>query len=173
VPLSFDGVNKLIIASVDMTSVDAITIYSRWKDWVVTADNAKYPVALSVVGGDPIGGGVSITPYVFIQNGWKVRPLSTTSFEVTGNLLPESGQSLFNFAPGVRPETVRTLALKSETVSTASPQQADIDAIRGLLEADEVHTPTTIQKRQRGTPTVLLTKNVTGTPLSNFQAVQP
>lgn len=50
---------------------------------------------------------------------------------------------------------------------------ADVIAIRNLVEADEVHTLTTIQKRQRGTATVLLEKNWTGTPLNNFQATQP
>lgn len=51
--------------------------------------------------------------------------------------------------------------------------EADIAAIKALVEADEIHTSTTIQKRQRGTSTVLLEKAWTGRPLENFQAVDP
>lgn len=119
--LTFDGSNKLITASSDMVTVDAVTVYSRWIDWVA-ANSGQYLnflPAFSVVGGDTISTGITITAYVFLQNGWKIRPLNTTNFEVTGNLLPETGQSAFSFAPGIRPETVRQLALKSETVNVA------------------------------------------------------
>lgn len=45
-------------------------------------------------------------------------------------------------------------------------------AVKNLVEADEYHTVSTVQKKLRGTATVLLTKNWTGTPLTNFEAVQ-
>lgn len=46
-----------------------------------------------------------------------------------------------------------------------------VSDIKKLLRADEVHTATTIQKLEEGTATVLLTKNWTGTPLNNFEAI--
>jgi hypothetical protein len=56
---------------------------------------------------------------------------------------------------------------------TESAQLSAIDTIKDLVEADEIHTGSTIEKRLRGTATPLLTKNWTGTPLSTFQAVDP
>lgn len=44
--------------------------------------------------------------------------------------------------------------------------------ILNLVEADEVHTSTTVQKRLKGTSTPLLTKNHTGTPLTDFEATE-
>jgi hypothetical protein len=52
-------------------------------------------------------------------------------------------------------------------------QSADVTAIRNLVEADEIHTPTLVEKRLRGTSTVLLSKAHSGAPLSTFQAVDP
>ena len=172
--ITFDGANKLVITDASTATVDAVYLYSRWKDWLATGTNAKFLPAVAVVGGDPIGTGVSITPYVFLQNGWKVQPQITTAFEITGNLLPETGQSVFAFAPGVRPETVRTLALKSETVATGAPSQPDITAIRNIVEADEVQSAATgkVQKLLRGTSTVILEKSFTGTPLVDLVVVE-
>jgi hypothetical protein len=45
--------------------------------------------------------------------------------------------------------------------------------VKNLVEADEIHTPTTVEKRLKGTATVLLTKNHSGTPLATFEAVEP
>ena len=118
---TFDCDNHLIIVSSGVTTISAVEAYSRWVDYVAANDGEELCClpAFDVSGGDPLGSGVSITPYIFLTNGWKFQPLNTSSFEITGNLIPESGQSAFEFASGVRPETVRTLALKSETVNIA------------------------------------------------------
>jgi hypothetical protein len=50
---------------------------------------------------------------------------------------------------------------------------ADTAAIEELVNADEVHTTSTIQKLRAGTATVLLTKNHSGRALVDFQAVEP
>ncbi len=47
------------------------------------------------------------------------------------------------------------------------------EEVLNLVEADEIHTATQIEKRLRGTGTPLLTKNWTGTPLNDFQAIDP
>lgn len=48
----------------------------------------------------------------------------------------------------------------------------DITTIKNLVEADEYHTPTTVEKRLKGTATVLLTKNHTGTPLTSLEVTE-
>lgn len=89
-PISIDPAAKRII--LDSTSVTASEIYSRWCDWVVLSDNAKYLPAFRAVGGDDLGGGLSIPPYYFLLNGWRVRPMEANhTLTVTGNLFVDGG----------------------------------------------------------------------------------
>lgn len=87
---TFDGPNKLIICDPGVTSFGAGEVYSRWKEWVMEGDNAKYEPAFSnSVGGDPLGNGVFLGAYYFIQNGWKIRPQEASHILiVSGNIYP-------------------------------------------------------------------------------------
>ena len=70
---TFDFTN-LIIKAQDFVTMDAeADIYSEWKrlmsDEVATALRMGAPPAFEVsVGGNPIGGGQSISPYFFVRN---------------------------------------------------------------------------------------------------------
>lgn len=89
-PITFDPINKRIVLDSDSTT--AAEIWSRWADWVAQSDNAKYPPALRQVGGDDLGGGLSIPIYIFLLNGWRVRPREANhSLIITGNLFVEGG----------------------------------------------------------------------------------
>ena len=68
-PITFDAAAKRII--LDSASVSATEMYSRSCDWLATSDNAKYGAVFRQVGGDDLGGGLSIPPYFFLQNGWR------------------------------------------------------------------------------------------------------
>lgn len=87
---TFDGVTKIISIDAGVTSFSAGQVYSAWKQWVQTADNAKYQAAFgNSVGGEPLGGGVSVGTYYFIQNGWVIRPQEANHIlAVSGNLFP-------------------------------------------------------------------------------------
>ena len=87
---TFDSANKLIILDPGVVSFTVSDVYSRWKDWVVQSDNAKYETAFGEsVGGNNLGGGLTLGSYYFIQNGWKIRPQEAAHvLEVTGNLFP-------------------------------------------------------------------------------------
>ena len=67
--VSFDGVNRLIIAVSGTITLDTANIYSRWKEWVAIEDNSKFLNAFSVVGGDPTVTGQFMTSYFFLENG--------------------------------------------------------------------------------------------------------
>ena len=83
--LYFDAANRRIVLS--SASVTAIELWSRWADWVAADDNAKYLPAFRSVGGDDLGGGLSIPPYFFLMNGWRVRPMEANqTLTITGNL---------------------------------------------------------------------------------------
>ena len=86
----FDAANKRIV--LDSAAASASDIFSRWMDWAATADNAKYGEVLSQVGGEDLGGGLSIPPYFFLQNGWRVRPMEVNqTLSITGNLFVDGG----------------------------------------------------------------------------------
>lgn len=94
--------NELVIAGVAQFTVEHI--YSEWKEWVSTGEGAKYPPAFRTVGGDPIGGGVSVGAYVFINNdaGWTLLPPDTDGVKVIviGNLYPENiNLPMFEYRP--------------------------------------------------------------------------
>ena len=116
--ITFNGPSKLIEVGAADVSLTATYIYSRWKDWVATSDNAKYLPTFSTVGGDPLGGSVYITPYFFLVNGWKIRPYAQNyTLKILENLLTDDNSSPFNFpSGGYSIEAVRQFALKTETV---------------------------------------------------------
>ena len=88
--ITFDAINKRII--LDSTSITAEEIFSRWEDWALLSDNAKYGAVMTHVGGDDLGGGLFIPNYIFLQNGWRVRPMeSSHNLTITGNLFVEGG----------------------------------------------------------------------------------
>jgi hypothetical protein len=88
--VTFDGVNLLITLETGDTEVDAqVDLYSDWKEWVLLSDNAKYPQAFDVTGGDPTSATQSIAPYFFIRNdlGWRIKPPEEDIvISITGNL---------------------------------------------------------------------------------------
>ena len=96
--ISFDGDNKVITLASGVSSVDASDIYSRWKDWAATADNAKFEPAFRVIGGDPLGGGQFAGSYFFLRNdyGWTIKPPEEDIvITVNGNLFPENPAAAF------------------------------------------------------------------------------
>jgi hypothetical protein len=97
--ISFDGPNKLIVLSAGTVELDVKDLYSRWKDWVIASDNAKYVEAFSSVGGDPIdlSAGTFIPAYAFLRNGWRIRPqeASHTLAVTNGILLVDGGGDPF------------------------------------------------------------------------------
>jgi len=91
---TFDGPNRLIIMDSGTTTYDCKDVYSRWKDWVKTSDNAKYAQALDVLGGNPIDPveGTTIPFFLFLINGWYCRPQEAShTLKVTNGILIGDG----------------------------------------------------------------------------------
>ena len=88
--ITFDPANRRII--LDSASVTAEEIFSRWEDWMLLSDNAKYLPAFRHAGGDDLGGGLFIPNYMFLTNGWRVRPMeSSHNLTINGNLFVDGG----------------------------------------------------------------------------------
>jgi hypothetical protein len=94
---TLDFANERIVMDVGETVLDVPGIYSHWKDALPTSDNAQYDFAFSIAGGNTISGPKSIPPYVFVENGWKIRPdeADHTLSVVNGILVGESGGDPF------------------------------------------------------------------------------
>jgi hypothetical protein len=74
----------------DSAGVTAAEIWSRYVDWHEA--NPQWPLAFRQVGGDDLGGGLSIPPYYFLLSGWRVRPMeSSHNLTIIGNLFVEGG----------------------------------------------------------------------------------
>lgn len=73
---SFDGGSKVISLTTGTVEVSIRDLWSRWVDWLLTSDNSKYLVAMEQVGGNDIdvSAGTYIPIYVFLKNGWKLKP---------------------------------------------------------------------------------------------------
>lgn len=80
---------RLILDSAAVTAQD---IFRAWADWTLLSDNLKYPPAFAATGGDDLGGGLSIPPYYFLLNDWRVRPMEAShNLMITGNLFVDGG----------------------------------------------------------------------------------
>lgn len=146
--ISFDPIAKRII--LDSTSVTASQIWVAWVDWVVLSDNSKYLPALKQVGGDQLGSGLLIPPYIFLLNGWRVQPMEADhDLVITGNLFVEGG--------GV--PAVRTVGRYQVNVNYTVPVQAQAISTAGssLTAADVWAYPVT-STSHRGTMGGYITK---------------
>lgn len=89
-PIQFDPANKRIV--LDSSSVTAEQVYREWTLWAATSDNLKYGEVISHVGGNDLGGGLYIPNYLFLNNGWKVRPMEANHLlNIVGNLFVNGG----------------------------------------------------------------------------------
>lgn len=87
--LAFDGSTKVITIST-VNTLDVRDLWSRWLDWFLTSDNSKYGIAMVNVGGDDIDtvAGTKIPIYLFLGNGWKIKPREANhTLAVTNGIL--------------------------------------------------------------------------------------
>lgn len=130
-PISIDPANKRFV--LDSTSVTAKAIYVAWVDWMALSDNAKYLPAFRTAGGDDLGGGLSIPPYYFLMNGWRVRPMEANqTLVIDGNLFVDGGGDPLVSTLGVFQVLVKSVVpVQAQGISTSGstgPTAADIAA---------------------------------------------
>lgn len=93
--ITFNAATKIASLSAGTTSLSVRDLWSRWVDWWLTSSNSGIaPVAMAQVGGDDIdaGAGTKIPIYVFLQNGWRVRPQEANhTLNVTDGILLVDG----------------------------------------------------------------------------------
>jgi hypothetical protein len=134
-PITIDPANKRFV--LDSTSVTAKAIYVAWVDWVALFDNAKYLAAFRTAGGDDLGGGLSIPPYYFLLNGWRVRPMEANqTLVIDGNLFVDGGSDPVVSTIGVYQVLVKSVVpVQAQGISTSGGSGATAAAIAAAVLA--------------------------------------
>jgi len=85
--ITFDPINKII--QLDSFTASEKTIWTAYVDWSVLSDNLKYGVGMTQIGGE-----APIALYVFLELGWRIRPVEADGITtISGNLLVAEGGS--------------------------------------------------------------------------------
>ena len=149
---TIDPANKLIIMGTGITTATAQDIYSRWKDWEILSDNAKYPPAFgNSVGGDALGSGIYAGSYFFLRNdtGWRIRPDEADhDLVISGNIYGAAPASpIFTSTVGDYVVSIRlnTSSLTQVVVSGSLTEatQNSVAAIEKILRNRTVTNPST------------------------------
>ena len=140
--IAFDPATKRIL--LDSASVTATELYSRSADWLALSDNAKYGAVFRQVGGDDLGGGLSIPPYFFLQGAWRVRPMEANhTLDLVGNLFVEGGgDPVVSTLGDYRVLVKNTVPVQAQGISTSGgsgPSAAAIAAeVLAVLQASVI-----------------------------------
>lgn len=103
--ITFNGLTKTITIGHDaaVTTLDAVELYSRWKDWVALGNAQFLPAFSESVGGNDLGGGVGLGQYVFLNNnlGWRLTGAAFDyEIRLTGDLyFTEPDTAFFTSVP--------------------------------------------------------------------------
>jgi hypothetical protein len=103
--ITFNGPALTITIGYDtaVTTVDAVDIYSAWKDWVALGNAQYLPAFAESVGGNELGAGVSLSGYYFLRNdlGWRIVPDDGQDYtlQLNGDLYPQDANTAFVLPP--------------------------------------------------------------------------
>jgi len=178
--LTFDGPNKRIVLSTGTTTLSVRDLWSRWVDWLLTSDNAKYPIAMRQVGGDDIdlNVGIKLPIYDFLLNGWRIRPqeASHTLTVTDGVLLVDGGGDPFVNTTGsyvVRinyQQPVQAIGFSTGGSGLSAGQAAQLLDLWQRLGLDPSNPMTTTDSAiTAGDVSIAMTTPVAGTVVSTRQ----
>lgn len=164
--ITLDGATKRII--LDSASVSAAEIWSAWVNWHEA--NSQWELAFRQVGGDDLGGGLSIPPYFFLLSGWRVRPMEQShTLVLTGNLFVDGGgtpivQTLGNFNVSAQ----YTVPVQAQGISTGSGltadqanMLADLAKLHGLIVGNPLVVTATTREAGDVSQTIVSTDSAT------------
>jgi len=125
--ITFDPFGKII--QLDTYTISERELWTAFVDWSVEGDNLKYGVGMTQLGG--------LTPvalYIFLAQGWRIRPLAQAGVTtITGNLLTSDNDSPIEQAANavqVNMETpVKAVAINGGGATSAGASIAQIQAI--------------------------------------------
>ena len=136
---SFDGQNKIINVLSPIVEFDVKHLYSEWKRWVVEdISNSMYLQAMKSIGGEPITDTISISPYIEVLNGWRIKPYDGDyELSVYGNIFATGGINPFVAADDGN--VIVTLEVTSNSLAVTGEGaeiQMKLDRIISTLELE-------------------------------------
>ena len=127
----FDGATKRVILTT--STISASEIWSAYMDWLNTdSNNARWGLAMTQIGGDDLGSGLFVPIYIFLQNGWRVRPMeSSHHLTITGNLfVAEGGSPIVNTLGNFNVIAQFTVPVQAQAMATSGGSTSvDVNAI--------------------------------------------
>ena len=135
----FDGATKRVILTT--STISASEIWSAYMDWLNSdSNNARWGLAMTQVGGDDLGGGLFIPVYIFLANGWRVRPMeSNHHLTITGNLfVAEGGSPIVNTLGNFNVIAQFTVPVQAQAMATSgssgltTEQQNQLNSIESM-----------------------------------------
>ena len=131
--ITFDPIQRVI--QLDTYNVSERELWTAYVDWAVEGDNLKYGIGMTQLGGE-----APVALYIFLAEGWRVRPLATSGITtITGNLLTTENDSPIEPSVGavqVNLETpVKAVAIDvgQSSGGLTDAQSAKLDLIPALL----------------------------------------
>lgn len=128
--MTYDTGKRLFILNNGVTEFDVvIDLYSDAKeDWLTDSLLNKFAFPLLAIGGQPIGGGQVISPYIMLRYGWKVRPYEGDhTLTVAGNLITDDETTPFASVIGDYQVIIKSIvSSNSLTASGANVSATDL-----------------------------------------------
>lgn len=133
VKMTYDTTNKLFVLKNGVTNFDAVVdLYSDAKeDWLSDTLLNKFKFPLIAIGGQSIGGGRFISPYIMLRYGWKIRPHEANhTLTVAGNLITDDETAPFvNVLGNYQVEIKSIVSSNSLTASGTALSASDLTSI--------------------------------------------
>ncbi len=125
---------KLFILNNGVTALDVVVdLYSDAKeDWRSDALLNKFRFPILAIGGQGIGGGQKVSPYIILRYGWKIRPYEGDhTLTIAGNLITDDESSPFTSVLGNYKVVIKSIVTSNSITSTSTNtlSQADINSI--------------------------------------------
>ena len=125
--------SKLFVLNSGVTDIDVVVdLYSDAKeDWLSDTVLNKFRFPLLAIGGQAIGGGRVISPYIMMRYGWKVRPQEANhTLTVAGNLITDDESSPFASVLGNYQVNIKSIvSSNSLTASGTALSPSDLASI--------------------------------------------
>lgn len=128
--MTYDTTNRVFVLNNAVTDFDVVVdLYSDAKeDWLSNSLLNKFKFPLLAIGGQSIGGGKVVSPYIILRYNWKVRPYEGDhTLTVAGNLITDDESSPFTNVLGDYQVIIKSIvSSNSLTASGANISSADL-----------------------------------------------
>lgn len=131
--MTYNPGSKLFILNNGVVDFDVVVdLYSDAKeDWLSDTLLNKFKFPLLAIGGQAIGGGRVISPYIMVRYGWKIRPHEADhTLTVAGNLITDDESTPYASVLGDYQVIIKSIvSSNSLTASGTALSPADLASI--------------------------------------------